>query len=90
MVAVHTGGWGYREMVLGKGSTQQLASSPIPDVVAILSGILGPWGIGVGGVYAYLVHWRAVDAVNNGQCFAWVRPFWGSPYFPAKESWGCW
>lgn len=88
IVAVHTGGWGYREVVYGRGTTREIANAPVWNVIQILSAAGGIFGIPVA-LNAWTFQYRAQDALNSGQCFALVRPFWGSWYWPAKESWGC-
>jgi hypothetical protein len=96
VVAVHTGGWGYMETVYGKGTTHQLATSPVWEVGGILGGAVVGWSSAAAqlaalplSVYAWTIHYRAQQADASGQCFAMVRPFWGAPSFPGVESWGC-
>jgi hypothetical protein len=54
VVAVHTGSWGYRELVLGKGTTRAIANAPVSDVIAHTAGqytvdsvrrAMAQWGI---------------------------------------------
>src|SRR6266498_3361371 len=87
IVAVHNGGWGYQEIVYGKGTTRQIANAPWWDAGIILTNVT-PWAIPLA-VTLWTIKYRAQDAVNTGQCYALVRPFWGAWYFAAKESWGC-
>lgn len=90
VVAVHTGGWGYREVVFGKGTTQQLANSPVWDLIPILMQAT-PYIPEAALVVesAYLIKYEAQQAVRSGQCFAAVRPTWVPWSFPGTESWGC-
>lgn len=88
VVAVHNGSWGYKEVVYGKATTRQIANAPAWDVVYIMLGAGGLWGIPLA-VSAWTIKYRAQDAVNTGQCFAMVRPFWGAGWWAAKSPWGC-
>jgi hypothetical protein len=68
IVAVHTGSWGYREVVYGKGTTQQIANSPVWDLGALIAGYT--WFGLPAAVDLYLVKYEAQQAVNSGRCFA--------------------
>jgi len=91
IVAIHTGSWGYREVVYGRGTTHWLATSSYPLSVA---GTLIAWSGGIRipvllPVYLGTMVYRAEQADNSGRCFAMVRPTWVPIYFAAVESWGC-
>lgn len=97
VVAQHTGRWGYNEIVFGKSTTRRIATSSIWDIGSLVGGpavaYLGSPAAQLvaipGGVYLWTVKWRAQDALNTGQCFSLVRPFYGSPGFAAKTWQGC-
>lgn len=84
VVATYNLGWGFTENVYGRGTTRQIANSSVWDIGALLAAIT-PGGI-PSALSLYLVKFRAQDAVNTGQCFAFVKG-WG--IWPAKESRGC-
>jgi len=89
VVAVHTGSWGYREVVLGRGTTQQWANSPWWDLGGTVATTLSLYGLPFA-VDLYLVHYEAQQAANSGRCVALVRSDWWLGWSaPGVESWGC-
>jgi len=88
VVAVHTGSWGYREVVFGRGTTQQIADSPWWALAGMVVGQAGLYGLPVV-ESLYLNQYEAEKAASHGICFAVVRPTWIPWAFPGVESWGC-
>ena len=89
VVAVHTGSWGYKEIVFGRATTRDIANSSVWDISALILSLAGPYGF-AGALDAVLVKARAQDAVNTGQCFAQVRGWsTGWIYFPGKTGQDC-
>jgi hypothetical protein len=89
IVAIHTGSWGYREVVYGKNWTQGIATwggryGVYEDIVGDLSDLIGPVA-----VWEDATVYQAQHAAASNRCLAMVRMAWVPIYFPGIESWGC-
>jgi hypothetical protein len=99
IVAIHTGSWGYREVVYGKSSTQQLYNETHPmsnlwGAASYLGGLgasaaINPFSAAAAGTYMWTVQQQVGNAVAHNTCFALVRLAWVPVYWPGVEPWGC-
>ena len=101
VVAIHTGPWGYREVVSGKGTTQQLhdlihrygavTNTPIGYLVSMGAwAAINPFAGAAVQTYMWTVQYKVDQAVARNTCFALVRlTSWPNVYWPGVEPWGC-